>query len=123
MARIFTRSGLVEAQPQKRPRASYKSFRYPRPNDCWQLDGVEVELASGGKVVVLQVEDDHSRMILASRVAPSENGADAIAVVDLAITRHGAPVRFLTDYAAEIPMPGFGGLGLAGAGFGAGFSA
>lgn len=43
-----------------------------------------------------QVEDDHSRFILASHVARAET-ASAISVVATAISRHGAPAKFLTD--------------------------
>lgn len=97
LARIFTARGLVVAQPQKRPRSSYQRFAYPDPNGLWQLDGTEVVLADGTKAMVMQVEDDHSRRILASRACPSENAEDAWAVTELAISRHGVPQRFLTD--------------------------
>ena len=99
LARIFTRYGVVTPEPAKRPRASYRRFRYPDPNGCWQLDGFEVGLddEAGSKRCVLQVEDDHSRFILASHVARSETAEAAITVVSAAIGRHGAPARFLTD--------------------------
>lgn len=99
LARIFTRHGVVTPEPAKRPRASYRRFRYPDPNGCWQLDGFEARLddEAGSKRCVLQVEDDHSRFILASHVARSETGEAAITVVAIAIGRHGAPARFLTD--------------------------
>ncbi|MHA6507886.1 DDE-type integrase/transposase/recombinase [Tessaracoccus sp. Y1736] len=99
LARIFTRHGVVTPEPAKRPRASYRRFRYPDPNGCWQLDGFEYRLddEAGSKRCVLQVEDDHSRFILASLVARSETSEAAITVVAAAIGRHGAPARFLTD--------------------------
>lgn len=46
---------------------------------------------------MLQVEDDHSRFILASYVTWSETSEAAITVVSQAISRHGPPARFLTD--------------------------
>lgn len=99
LARIFTRHGVVVPEPAKRPRASYRRFRYPDPNGCWQLDGFEVRLddEAGSRRCVLQVEDDHSRFILASHVARAETGEAAITVVAKAIGRHGTPARFLTD--------------------------
>ncbi|MCC6498234.1 MAG: transposase family protein, partial [Propionibacteriaceae bacterium] len=99
LARIFTRHGVVTPEPAKRPRASYRRFRYPDPNGCWQLDGFEVRLddEAGSTRCVLQVEDDHSRFVLASHVARSETSEAAITVVATAIGRHGAPARFLTD--------------------------
>jgi putative transposase len=99
LARIFTRHGVVAPEPAKRPRASYRRFRYQDPNGCWQLDGFEYRLddEAGSKRCVLQVEDDHSRFILASHVARAETSEAAITVVAQAIGRHGAPARFLTD--------------------------
>jgi putative transposase len=99
LARIFTRHGVVVPAPAKRPRASYRRFRYPDPNGCWQLDGFEVRLDDSAASIrcVMQVEDDHSRFILASHVARSETSEAAITVVGIAIGRHGAPARFLTD--------------------------
>lgn len=96
LARIFTRNGVVKPQPKKRPRSSYTSFSYPEPNGSWQLDGTEYELPTS-TWVILQVEDDHSRKILASSSAPSETGDAAIEVVDKAIARYGVPQHFHTD--------------------------
>ena len=97
LARILARRGLVDPQPQKKPRAAFQRFEYPDPNGCWQLDGFDYTLDNGQKWCVLQVEDDHSRFILASLVAPAETTAAAITVVAEAIRRHGAPAKFLTD--------------------------
>jgi len=97
LARIFTRHGVVVPQPEKKPRSSYHRFRYPDPNGCWQLDGFAYTLDTGVSYCILQVEDDHSRFILASLVARRETSDAAIAVVTIAITRHGAPAYFLTD--------------------------
>ena len=98
LARVFLDRGLVTPEPRKRPRSATKRFVFPRPNDCWQLDGTEIKLADRvTTAVVLQVEDDHSRRILASLAAPSENALDCWRVVQTAIERFGAPLRFLTD--------------------------
>jgi transposase InsO family protein len=111
LARIFTRHGVVTPEPAKRPRASYRRFRYPDPNGCWQLDGFECRLddEAGSKRCVLQVEDDHSRFILASHVARAETSDAAITVVAEAIRRHGAPARFLTDNGAAFNQSRRGG--------------
>lgn len=95
--RILVAAGLVVPQPRKRPRSSYKRFASAWANGCWQLDGHEVALADHTLMVVLRVQDDHSRQIMATRAAPSENSADAWACVQAAIGRHGAPAMFLTD--------------------------
>jgi transposase InsO family protein len=95
--RVLVRAGLVLAQPQKRPRSSFKRFASAWANGCWQLDGHEVTLTRNRVAVVLRVQDDHSRQIMATRAAASENTTDAWACVQAAIDRHGAPAMFLTD--------------------------
>jgi transposase InsO family protein len=106
LARIFTRYGLVAPEPKKRPRSANKRFCYPKANDMWQLDGTEWRLddEANTKQVIYQVEDDHSRMILAWAVDATENGPTAIKVVSEAISDHGVPVRFLTDNANAFNM-------------------
>lgn len=100
LARIFTRRGMVVAQPQKRPRSSYRRFEFAQVHECWQLDAFEWPLTpstagtSGGSCVIYQVLDDRSRFLVATRVGPvgvGENGSDAIAVVDQAIIVAGQP--------------------------------
>ena len=95
--RILVAHDLVVPQPQKRPRSSYKRFASPWANGCWQLDGHEVVLVDGSTAVVLRVQDDCNRRILASRAAASENTRDAWECVKTAIGHHGAPAMFLTD--------------------------
>ena len=102
VARIFSRAGAVVPEPRKRPRSSFKRFTYPQPNACWQIDSTEWPLASGKTVAVFQLVDDHSRLALASLVAPGETSEAAIAIVTLAIERHGVPQKFLSDNGAAL---------------------
>lgn len=95
--RVLVRAGLVEPQPAKRPRSSYKRFEHPAPNACWQLDGTEWSLADGTAACILRLTDDHARMILASRAAPAETTVEAWALVETALARHGRPVMLLSD--------------------------
>ena len=95
--RILVRHGLIDPQPAKRPRASFKRFEHPAPNACWQIDGTGWHLADGTWVCILRVSDDHSRLILASRAAHAETAAEAWACVETAIERHGAPTMLLSD--------------------------
>lgn len=101
LARIFARRGVATPSPKKRPKAT-RRFTYPAPNACWQLDGFDHELADGTVVCVLQVIDDHSRRVLASRAAPGETTADVMDVLKEAIARFGVPQRFLTDNGAAL---------------------
>lgn len=95
--RILVNHGLVEPQPRKRPRNSFRRFEKSRANECWQMDGHDWWLADGTKVTVLRVQDDCTRQIMASRAATSENITDVWACIQTAVDRHGAPAMFLTD--------------------------
>lgn len=95
--RVLVRAGLVEPQPAKRPRSSYKRFEHPAPNACWQLDGTDWSLADGTAACILRLTDDHARMILASRAAPAETTVEAWALLETALARHGRPVMLLSD--------------------------
>lgn len=97
LARIFVQAGAVDPEPRKRPRASFRRFVYPAPNCMWQLDGFTYPLAGGRECTILQVLDDHSRMILASLAARAETSEAVLAVVRSAVSRHGVPQRFLSD--------------------------
>jgi transposase InsO family protein len=95
--RILHRRGLIEPAPAKRTRASYRRFEFPASNDCWQIDAFEYSLAESTTVVVFEVLDDHSRMLLANLAWPSEDGAGAWTAVSLAISRYGRPRMLLSD--------------------------
>ena len=97
LARIFREKGVARLEPKKRPRASYRRFVYPAPNACWQLDATEYVLAGGRKAVIFQLQDDHSRLAVASHVTDAETSAGALAVVQKGITAHGVPQRLLSD--------------------------
>lgn len=59
--RILLAHGLVEPQPRKRPRSSFRSFAYSRANECWQMDGHDLRLADGTGFKALRIQDDCSR--------------------------------------------------------------
>ncbi|MBA2715529.1 MAG: IS481 family transposase [Propionibacteriales bacterium] len=100
--RILVRHGLVTAQPKKRPKASTRRFAAPFPNAMWQLDAFQYQLATGRVVWVIQILDDCSRLDLADRAAPSENGVDVWAAVETAAGRYGLPVAVLTDNGSSL---------------------
>lgn len=111
LARIFRERQVARVQPNKKPRAAYRRFVYPAPNACWQLDATEYVLVGGRKCVIFQLEDDHSRKAIASHVAPSENGEDAVAVMRKGITAAGVPQRLLTDNGAALNPERMGWIG------------
>jgi transposase InsO family protein len=95
--KILLAHGRATPTPTKRPRNSYRRFEAMAPNGMWQLDGHETALADGTKAVVLRFLDDHSRMVMASRAAPSENGQDTWACMVSAMNRYGKPAVVLCD--------------------------
>ena len=97
LARIFREKGVARLEPRKKPRAAYRRFVYPAPNACWQLDATEYVLTGGRKCVIFQLQDDHSRLAVASHVAPGETAQDALRVMKKGIAARGVPQRLLTD--------------------------
>jgi len=95
--RVLVRRGLVEPQPQKRPKAATRRFAFAERNGCWQLDGTGWRLADGAKVTVLGIEDDCTRRALRHRAAASENAIDAWKCFVEAAAAHGLPAMMLTD--------------------------
>ncbi|MGH8965041.1 MAG: IS481 family transposase, partial [Actinomycetes bacterium] len=107
--RVLQRNGLVTPQPRKRPRASYTRFTYPDPNGCWQIDATRWELADGSEAWVMDVLDDHSRVVVAAHACPGPTTTAAQAAVHAAGQLWGLPARILSDNG-----PCFGGVGRAG---------
>jgi len=100
--KILKRNGLVAAQPQKRPRSSFRRFAYARPRDCYQLDATEVKLADGTAAAVFDVLDDCTRLLAACTAAPAEDGASAAAAIRAAAAACGAPGIVLCDNGAAL---------------------
>ncbi|KRE38605.1 hypothetical protein ASG73_06715 [Janibacter sp. Soil728] len=94
--KILAAHGRTVPTPAKRPKSSYRRFEAMKANGVWQLDGHRVKL-NDGHVVVLRFQDDHSRMLMASRAASSENGLDTWKCLTEAINRHGKPAIIQCD--------------------------
>jgi transposase len=65
--RILARRGLVNPQPQKRPRSSWRTFCADQPNERWQADITHWRLGDDSEVEILNILDDHSHRALARR--------------------------------------------------------
>ena len=107
--RILVRRGFVAPQPQKRPRSSYVRFAAEMPNERWQADITHVRLADGREVEILNVIDDHSRLLIASDALAVFKAADVVASFHRAAAAHGFPASLLTDNGAVFTATPRGG--------------
>jgi transposase InsO family protein len=98
--RTLSRRGFVAPQPHKRPRSSWHRFEADLPNGCWQADITHWQLADGAEVEVLNILDDHSRLLIGATARPVFTAGDVVTDLAAAMTVHGRPERLLTDNAA-----------------------
>jgi transposase InsO family protein len=98
--RILARHNLLESNPRKRPRSSWRRFSYARPRDCYQIDATEITLADGATAVVVEVLDDATRLLVATHAAGSETADAVITAIHTAAERFGAPGIVLSDNGA-----------------------
>jgi transposase InsO family protein len=98
--RVLSRRGFVTPQPQKRPKSSWRRFCAELPNECWQADTTHWALADGTDVEILNVIDDHSRLLVASRAFPTTKAADVAEVFHQGASELGLPASMLTDNGA-----------------------
>ncbi len=98
--RILKRQGLITPQPHKRPRNSFIRFEAKLPNETWQIDSTPWLLADGSPVEILNLLDDHSRLLLASITFRTVKAGDVVHAFHRAADEFGAPASMLTDNAA-----------------------
>jgi transposase InsO family protein len=95
--RVLVRRGQVVAQPEKRPRSAWRRFVWPAPNACWQIDATMWVLADGREVWIMDIMDDHSRVLIAARVWPQETGDAAWDALAHGASEWGMPAHVLSD--------------------------
>jgi len=98
--RVLSRRGFVTPQPQKRPKSSFVRFAAEMPNERWQADITHWALADGTDVEILNVIDDHSRLLVTSVARRVFKAADVVAAFHGAAAAHGLPASLLTDNGA-----------------------
>ena len=98
--RILRRRGFVVPQPQKRPKSSFVRFEADQPNERWQADITHWRLADGTEVEILNMIDDHSRLLVGSDALAVFKAADVVASFHRAAAAHGFPASLLTDNGA-----------------------
>jgi transposase InsO family protein len=95
--RILSRHGHVTPQPQKRPKCSFVRFVADLPNERWQADFTHWQLANGRDVEILNFLDDHSRLVVASRVYRNVKAFSVVETFQMAYGKYGLPASVLTD--------------------------
>jgi transposase InsO family protein len=98
--RVLSRRGFVTPQPHKRPRSSWRRFEADLPNELWQADITHWPLAEGSDAEILNIVDDHSRLLAGSTARVIFKAGDIVADLHVAMARHGRPERMLTDNGA-----------------------
>jgi transposase InsO family protein len=98
--RVLCRRGFVIPQPHKRPRSSWRRFVADLPNEVWQVDITHWLLANGREVEILNIEDDHSRLLVGSTARTVFKAGDIVTDLHAAIAHYGRPERLLTDNGA-----------------------
>jgi transposase InsO family protein len=99
--RILVRRGMVTPEPQKRPKSAWRRFEFDRPNECWQIDATDWQLRGGDTVTIMDIIDDHSRVITSLRAGNAgPTTALALETVFDAGSRWGLPAMILSDNGA-----------------------
>jgi transposase InsO family protein len=98
--RILARRGFITPQPHKRPRSAWKRFTAAQPNELWQADATHWHLADGTQAEILNLLDDHARLVVASLARPTMTGPDVVDTFLAAFARRGTPASVLTDNGA-----------------------
>jgi transposase InsO family protein len=98
--RILKREGLITPQPHKRPRSSFIRFEAKLPNETWQMDATQWQLADGSPVEIVDLIDDRTRLALASRCFRTVKAHDVLDVFRSASNTFGLPASLLTDNGA-----------------------
>ena len=95
--RILHAAGLINPEPRKRPRSSYRRFAAAQPNECWQSDFTHWRLADGTDVEILNWLDDHSRFLLGATAHTPVTGDTVTTSFLNTADEYGYPASTLTD--------------------------
>lgn len=95
--RVLVRRGFVVPEPNKRPKSSYQRFEASAPNELWQTDCVDWDLASGTTVKIISFIDDHSRVALRVKALAEATSEATWAAFCDATAIWGVPIGQLSD--------------------------
>ncbi len=98
--RILRDLGLSRGKP--RDRKGYVKFERQFPNDLWQVDFKgEDYFGHLGKLSLLAIIDDCSRLVIAARWYPSQEESNVILLLRDAFTQHGLPNEIISDNGSQ----------------------
>ena len=95
--RILHTAELINPEPRKRPRSSYRRFEAAQPNECWQSDFTHWRLADNTDTEILNWLDDHSRYLLSCTAHTPVTGDTVVNEFLTTANTHGLPASTLTD--------------------------
>lgn len=95
--RVLVRRGMVVPEPKKRPLTATRRFVWPRPNDAWQIDATAWALADGRNVWIMDILDDHSRVLIAARVCDGPTSQAAWDAFVAGVRAWGLPAHVMSD--------------------------
>jgi transposase InsO family protein len=96
--RALVRRGMVVPDPTKRPKSAlWRRFEWPLPNGAWQIDATHWVLADGVSAWVMDLLDDHSRVVIAARAHPGPTTEAAFDAFSTGVARWGLPARVMSD--------------------------
>lgn len=96
--RSLVRAGVIEPQPRRRRRESWKRWERAAPMELWQLDVVHgFLLADGTTAKALTGVDDHSRFCVSARLMARERTQAVCDGFSSAMQAYGVPAQVLTD--------------------------
>lgn len=98
--RILKAAGKITPEPKKRPKRSYTRFAANLPNEMWQSDFTQIELADGTITEVITWLDDHSRYALHISAHERITMTHVVNTFTKAAHTHGYPASTLTDNGA-----------------------
>jgi transposase InsO family protein len=104
-------AGLIEPEPNKRPRSSFIRFQAQLPNECWQSDFTHWRLADGTDTEILTWLDDHARYALSVTAHRHVTGHIVVNTFHRAGADQGFPASVLTDNALVYTARFAGGRG------------
>lgn len=94
--RVLVRRGQVVPSPHKRPKSSWQRFEASAPNEMWQIDHTDWEIATG-PVKIFNIVDDHSRVAIRCRAVHKATTEQAWRTFSQGTQRWGLPAGTLSD--------------------------